>query len=51
MHILLLPNIETANVMYKTLTYTANTKNGGILVGFTIILTSRLIILKQRLIL
>ena len=41
--ILLLPNIETANVMYKTLTYTANTKNGGILVGTSapVILTSR----------
>ena len=41
--ILLLPNIETANVMYKTLTYTAHTKNGGILVGTSapVILTSR----------
>lgn len=41
--ILLLPNIDVANVMYKTLTYTANTKNGGILVGTSapVILTSR----------
>jgi phosphate butyryltransferase len=41
--ILLLPNIESANVMYKTLTYTAKTKNGGILVGTSapVILTSR----------
>ena len=41
--ILLLPNIETANVMYKTLTYTARSKNGGILVGTAapVILTSR----------
>ncbi|MGG7059418.1 phosphate butyryltransferase [Clostridium nigeriense] len=41
--IILLPNIETANVMYKTLTYTAKTKNGGLLVGTSapVILTSR----------
>ncbi|AJA49665.1 phosphate butyryltransferase [Clostridium pasteurianum DSM 525 = ATCC 6013] len=41
--VLLLPNIETANVMYKTLTYTTNSKNGGILVGTAapVILTSR----------
>lgn len=41
--ILLLPNIDVANVMYKTLTYTSNTKNGGILVGASapVILTSR----------
>lgn len=41
--ILLLPNIETANVMYKTLTYTAKTRNGGLLVGTSapVILTSR----------
>ena len=41
--IMLLPNIESANVMYKTLTYTAKTKNGGILVGTSapVILTSR----------
>lgn len=41
--ILVLPNIESANVMYKTLTYTAKTKNGGILVGTSapVILTSR----------
>ena len=41
--ILLLPNIETANVMYKCLTYTAKTINGGILVGTSapVVLTSR----------
>lgn len=41
--IILLPNIETANVMYKTLTYTAKTRNGGLLVGTSapVILTSR----------
>lgn len=41
--IILLPNIETANVMYKTLTYTAECKNGGLLVGTSapVILTSR----------
>ena len=41
--ILLLPNIDVANVMYKSLTYTSNTKNGGILVGASapVILTSR----------
>lgn len=41
--ILLLPNIETANVMYKTLTYTAKARNGGLLVGTSapVILTSR----------
>lgn len=41
--IILLPDIETANVMYKTLTYTAKCKNGGLLVGTSapVILTSR----------
>jgi phosphate butyryltransferase len=41
--ILLLPNIEAGNVMYKTLTYTSNSKNGGIIVGAAapVILTSR----------
>lgn len=41
--ILLMPNIEAANVMYKTLTYLGSTKNGGILVGTTapVIVTSR----------
>jgi phosphate butyryltransferase len=41
--IMLLPNIEAANVMYKTLTYTTNSRNGGILVGTSapVILTSR----------
>lgn len=41
--ILLLPNIDVANVMYKSLTYTAKSKNGGILVGTSapVILTSR----------
>lgn len=41
--IILLPNIEVANVMYKCLTYTSKSKNGGILVGTSapVILTSR----------
>lgn len=41
--IMLMPNIEAGNVMYKTLTYGANAKNGGILVGSSapVILTSR----------
>ncbi|MBE6052152.1 MAG: phosphate butyryltransferase [Clostridium sp.] len=41
--IIMLPNIETANVMYKTLTYTAEARNGGLLVGTSapVILTSR----------
>ena len=38
-----MPNIETVNVMYKTLTYTTKSKNGGILVGTAapVVLTSR----------
>ncbi|MDO5039869.1 phosphate butyryltransferase [Clostridium sp.] len=41
--IIMLPNIETANVMYKCLTYTSKSKNGGLLVGTSapVILTSR----------
>ena len=41
--ILMLPNIEAGNVMYKTLTYFAPCKNGCILVGTSapVILTSR----------
>jgi phosphate butyryltransferase len=41
--ILLLPNIEAANVMYKTLTYTTDSKSGGIIVGASapVVLTSR----------
>jgi phosphate butyryltransferase len=41
--ILLMPNIEAGNIMYKTLTYTADCKNGGLLVGTSapVILTSR----------
>lgn len=41
--IIMLPNIETANVMYKTLTYASNSRNGGLLVGTSapVILTSR----------
>ena len=41
--ILLLPDIEAGNIMYKTLTYTTNSKNGCILVGTSApaILTSR----------
>lgn len=41
--ILLMPNIEAGNVMYKTLTYMTNSKCGGILVGTSapVIITSR----------
>ncbi|SFB20665.1 phosphate butyryltransferase [Clostridium frigidicarnis] len=41
--IMLLPNIDAANVMYKTLTYTTNSNNGGLLVGTKapVIVTSR----------
>jgi phosphate butyryltransferase len=41
--IILVPNIETGNAMYKTLTYTSNAKCGGILAGAAapVILTSR----------
>lgn len=41
--IILVPNIESGNVMYKTLTYTSNSKNGGIIAGAAapVILTSR----------
>lgn len=41
--VLLLPNIETGNVMYKTLTYTTDSKNGCLLVGTSapVVLTSR----------
>lgn len=41
--VILLPNIESANVMYKTLTYTSKSRNGGLLVGTSapVILTSR----------
>ncbi|MGL4876018.1 MAG: phosphate butyryltransferase [Clostridium sp.] len=41
--IIMLPNIETANVMYKCLTFTAKSRNGGLLVGTSapVILTSR----------
>lgn len=41
--ILLMPNIDAGNIMYKTLTYTTDSKNGGILVGTSapVILTSR----------
>lgn len=41
--ILLLPNIDAGNIMYKTLTYTAESKNGCVLVGTSapVVLTSR----------
>ncbi|KZL89871.1 phosphate butyryltransferase [Clostridium magnum] len=41
--ILLVPNIEAGNIMYKTLTYTSNCKNGGLLIGTSapVVLTSR----------
>ena len=40
---MLLPDIDAANVMYKTLTYTSESRNGGLLVGAAapVILTSR----------
>ena len=41
--ILVMPNIEAGNAMYKTLTYGTSSKNGGLLVGTSapVILTSR----------
>lgn len=41
--ILLLPDIQAGNIMYKTLTYTTDSKNGGLLVGTSapVVLTSR----------
>ncbi|GAA0734134.1 phosphate butyryltransferase [Clostridium oceanicum] len=41
--IFLVPNIESGNIMYKTLTYAADCKNGGLLVGTAapVVLTSR----------
>lgn len=41
--ILLMPNIEAGNIMYKTLTYTTNCKSGALLVGTSapVVLTSR----------
>lgn len=41
--IILVPNIEAGNIMYKTLTFISNCKNGGILVGASVpvVLTSR----------
>ena len=41
--VLLMPNIEAGNVMYKTLTYLSDSKNAGIILGAKapIILTSR----------
>ncbi|MGU9539038.1 phosphate butyryltransferase [Clostridium tepidum] len=42
-NIFLMPNIEAGNVMYKTLTYAADCKNAGLLVGTSapVVLTSR----------
>jgi len=41
--ILLMPNIEAGNIMYKTLSYTTRSKSGAILVGTSapVVLTSR----------
>jgi len=41
--ILLMPNIEAGNIMYKTLSYTTNSKSGALLVGTSapVVLTSR----------
>ena len=39
---MLLPDIDAANVMYKTLTYTSESRNGGLLdIAAPVILTSR----------
>ncbi|MFA9398122.1 MAG: phosphate butyryltransferase [Clostridiaceae bacterium] len=49
--IFLMPNIETGNVMYKTLTYASNSENGGIVLGTCapVILTSRADSFKSKL--
>lgn len=41
--IMLMPNIEAGNVMYKTLAFTTDSKNGGLLIGAAapVIVTSR----------
>ncbi len=41
--ILLLPNIDAGNIMYKTITYTTDAKNGCVMVGTSapVVLTSR----------
>jgi len=41
--IMLMPNIEAGNVMYKTLAFTTESKNGGLLIGAAapVIVTSR----------
>lgn len=41
--VILLPNIQAGNIMYKTLTYTSDAKNGCLLVGTSapVVLTSR----------
>ncbi len=41
--VLLMPNIEAGNIMYKTLTYTTECKSGALLVGTSapVVLTSR----------
>lgn len=41
--ILLMPNIEAGNIMYKTLSYTTSSKSGAVLVGTSapVVLTSR----------
>lgn len=41
--IFIMPNIESGNIMYKTLTYAGKSKSGGILVGTAapVVLTSR----------
>jgi phosphate butyryltransferase len=41
--ILLMPNIEAGNIMYKTLSYTTSSKSGALLVGTSapVVLTSR----------
>ena len=41
--ILLMPNIESGNILYKALTYTTKSKSGGVLLGATapVVVTSR----------
>jgi phosphate butyryltransferase len=41
--ILLMPNIESGNVLYKALTYTTESKSGGLLLGANapVVVTSR----------
>ena len=48
--ILLMPNIESGNVLYKALTYTTESKSGGVLLGAKapVVVTSRADSLKAK---